>query len=193
MHLRAKSICAGVAFAALSACSSLPIGAGPATPVLDPLRDDLSKLLIAYDLPDTIEAVPGASTLTVAVVAPTGSEKVAAQLLPADFDDVAGSLPDPADGRSYVLFGFSAADQAALGKLQEFARAQPPGGARLTVDLAPGLCFNERIDPTSVRVTVLVAAVGGGRLVPLVANTPLATLLAQSPGASLAACPGHSG
>jgi hypothetical protein len=193
MHLRAKSIFAGILLTALAGCSSLPIGAGPATPVLDPLKDDLSKLLIAYDLPDTIEAVPGASTLTVGVTAPSGTQNVAAKLVPADFDDVAGTLPDPADGHSYALFGFAPADQAALGKLQAFARTQPPGSARLSVDLAPGLCFNEKIDPASVRVTVLVAAIGGGRLVPLIANTPLATLLAQSPGASLVACAGHSG
>lgn len=193
MHLRARSIFAGMLLAAVAGCSSLPIGAGPATPVLDPLKDDLSKLLIAYDLPDTLEAVPGASTLTVGVTAPSGTRNVAAQLVPADFDDVAGALPDPADGRFYVLFGFTTTDQTALGKLQGFARAQPPGSARLSVDLAPALCFNESIDPASVRVTVLVATKGGGPLIPLIANTPLATLIAQSPGASLAACSGHSG
>lgn len=177
----------------LAGCSSLPVGAGPATPVLDPLKDDLSKLLIAYDLPDTLEAVPGASTLTVGVTAPQGTQSVAAQLEPADFDDVAGSLPDPADGHSYALFGLSAKDQSALAGLQQFARAQPPGSARLSVDLAPGLCNNSPVDLKAVRVTVLVARVGGGRLVPLIANTPVETLLAASPGASLVPCAGHSG
>src|SRR5436190_2773101 len=107
----------------LAACSTVGPGPGPANGTLDPLHDDLGSLLIAFDLPRGLGPAKGSLfTFDVANGGPT--EHLRLVLAQADVDGVPSALPPPGQGRSYYLFGFTAADQAAIRAAQASANAR---------------------------------------------------------------------
>ena len=175
---------------ALAACSSLPIGTGQTLRGLDIVNDDVASLLLAFDLPASLEPVPGASTLSFDITGAGGERRIKATLVPADAGDLAGTLPPPADTRSYYLFGFSDADKTKIREAQTWAKTLPPGGASLAIRLDPGLCRTDAVDPARTTVSALVALPGATGLAPLLTNIPLGTATA---GKDVAACAGHSG
>lgn len=178
----------------LAACSSIPIGSGDRQRSLDPINDDVASLLLAFDLPPSLEPAREGSTFSLDIVTPaSGERRIRATLVAADAGDLAGALPPPAGERNYYLFGFSDADKAAIREAQGWARTLPAGAATPSVSLLPRLCRTEPVDPGRTTVSALVALPGAARLSPLVSNLPLATLLAQGPVRDVPPCAGHSG
>ena len=176
----------------LAACSSIPIGTASKLRGLDYLNDDVANLLIAFDLPQSLEPLPDGSTLSFDAKSPSGERHIKATLVPADADDLAGTLPPPADNRNYYLFGFSDADKQAIREAQ--ASLRPAGHDTLiSISLNPRLCRTEPIDPARVTVSALIALPGVSGLSPLLSNMPLSTVLATSPTKDVPACAGHSG
>lgn len=187
---------AGAAVLALlvAGCNGLSLDTAARLRGLDYLNDDIASLLIAFDLPDALEPQPKGSTLTIDITTPaSGKRHVRAVLIETDPGELAGTLPPPAEGRTYYLFGFSEADKAAIREVQAFARGMPAGANSLGVSFSPQVCRTERIDPEAVRVSVQVALPGAAGLAPLIANQSLASLSGAAPDAEIAACAGHSG
>ena len=113
-----------LALAGLAGCSSLSMPTAAKLRALDYLNDDLGSLVLAVDVPETLEPIPGASTFTFSVSIPgKGERRVEAVLEPGDASEIAGTLPPPANQRTYYLFGFSDADKAKLRETQTWARA----------------------------------------------------------------------
>lgn len=178
----------------LAACSSIPIGTGDKLRNLDYLNDDIASLLLAFDLPTSLEPAPAGSTLSFDIKTPASGEKhITATLIPADADELAGTLPPPSGERNYYLFGFSDADKAAIRAAQAWARTLPSGANALSISLSPSLCRTEPIDPAKTTVSALIALPGATGLSPLLSNVPLSAVLSQAPIKDVAACAGHSG
>ncbi len=178
----------------LAACSSIPIGTAGKMRGLDYLNDDIASLLLAFDLPQSLEPVPGASVLSFDITTPSSGERhINALLVVADADELAGTLPPPADNRNYYLFGFSDADKQAIRAAQAWAKTLPPGNNALAISLSPRLCRTEAIDLAKTTVSALVALPGTTGLAPLLSNLQLSTVLAQAPIKDVPACAGHSG
>ena len=171
---------------ALSGCSSLPVATASRERAVDFLDDDVASLLVAFDLPDELEPLASGSALVIDV----GGRTVRATLAETDPGDLAGSLPPPAEDRTYYLFGFSDKDKAAIRAAQADGRRQP---GTYSVTFSPGLCRTEKPDAAAVRVSVLAALPGAGALRPLIANQPLSAVLAAEAGREVPACAGHSG
>lgn len=178
----------------LAACSSIPIGTGDKLRNLDYLNDDIASLLLAFDLPPSLEPAPEGSTLSFDIKSPASGEKhIKATLVIADADELAGTLPPPTGERNYYLFGFSDADKTAIREAQAWARTLPQGANSLSVSLAPRLCRTEPIDPAKTTVSALIALPGATGLSPLISNMQLSTVLATSPIKGVPTCAGHSG
>jgi len=179
---------------ALAACTSLSLDTAAKLRALDYLNDDIASLVLAFDVPETIEPVADGSTLSFDIATPgKGERHIKAVLTHTDAGEVAGSLPPPAGERTYYLFGFSDADKTALREAQAWARTLPAGNNSLAISLAPRFCRTAAVDPGQVRVSVLVALPGATSLAPLINGETLANLLAQSPEKDLPECAGHSG
>lgn len=179
---------------ALAGCSSLglhPTGTKPAG--LDYLNDDLGAMALAFDLPEALEPLPGASRLDFAVQVPGKGERlVEAMLVPGDAELVAGVLPPPADGRSYYVFGLDEKDASALREAQLWARAQAESGAvpqTPVVSITPRFCATAAMDVAQMPVSVQLVVPGRGA-VPLVDRQDLAGLVGAD---SVPPCTGHSG
>lgn len=178
----------------LAACSSIPIGTGDKLRNLDYLSDDIASLLLAFDLPPSLEPTPTGSTLSFDIRTPASGEKhITATLIPADAGELASTLPPPMDERNYYLFGFSEADKAAIRAAQSWARTLPPGANALSISLSPSLCRTEPIDPAKTTLSALIALPGESGLSPLLSNVPLFAVLSQAPIKDVPACAGHSG
>ena len=97
MSRRTTRIAAAViALAALAACSSIPIGTASKLRGLDYLNDDVASLLLALDLPPSLEPMQGASTIGFDITTPAnGERRIKATLIAADADELAGTLPPP--------------------------------------------------------------------------------------------------
>ncbi len=183
-----------IALAVLAACSSIPIGTASKLRGLDYLNDDVASLLLALDLPPSLEPVQGASTIGFDITTPAnGERRIKATLVAADADELAGTLPPPAGERNYYLFGFSDPDKQAIRDAQAWARTLPAGAASLSVSLAPRLCRTEPLDPAKTTVSALVALPGASGLAPLLSNQPLSSVLANAPIKDVPPCAGHSG
>lgn len=185
---------AGVALAALAACSSIPIGTASKLRGLDYLNDDVANLLLALDLPPSLEPVQAASTISFDITTPSsGERRIKATLIAADADDLAGTLPPPSGERNYYLFGFSDADKQAIREAQAWAKTLPAGNNALSISLSPRLCRTEPVDPAKTTISALVALPGAPGLSPLLSNQPLSSVLASAPIKDVPPCAGHSG
>lgn len=186
-----------IATLVVAACSSISMQTAAKLKALDYLNDDIAGLLLAFDVPETLEPVPDASGFSFAVSVPgKGERKVTAVLEPADASEAAGTLPPPEDGRTYYLFGFSEADKAKLREAQAWARGIAETGVAPNtpvISISPRFCRSDEIDAASTKISVLVALPGNGALEPLVQRQNLAALLASTGGGELPACAGHSG
>ncbi|MGV3491588.1 MAG: hypothetical protein ACO1OG_09735 [Devosia sp.] len=192
MHLGLRLGASALALT-LAACSSIPMGTGGSQQArgLDYLNDDVANLLVALDLPPSLEPAREGSVLTLTITAPSGNKQVAATLVASDAGELAGTLAPPSGERNYYLLGFSEPDQVAIRDAQSWAGTQPAGTATASVAFTPRLCRNEPLDPTRTTLSALVALPGTPRLPPLISNAPLSTVL--SGATDLPTCPGHSG
>lgn len=174
---------------ALAGCSSLNMTTANNLRALDYANDDIASLLIAFDVPETLEPIEDGSQMIFTV----GADRLVAVLERADFDAVEGTLPPPSGDRTYYLFGFSDADKAKIRSLQAAARANPGNARSLSVALSPAFCRTEEIDPNRITFSVLLALPGVNNLQPLFQNANLAQALSAAPQKTLPACAGHSG
>lgn len=183
-----------LALAGLAGCSSLSMPTAAKLKALDYLNDDLGSLVLAVDVPETLEPIPGASTFTFSVSIPgKGERRVEAVLEPGDASEIAGTLPPPGNQRTYYLFGFSDADKAKLREAQTWARAIAETGVAPNtpvIAITPRFCRSGTIDVAGTKVSVLIALPGSPALEPLLQGQNLA---AMPGGATLPACAGHSG
>lgn len=189
-----RVLAAALVAAGVAGCSSLSMPTAAKLKALDYLNDDLGSLVLAVDVPETLEPIQGASVFSFAVSVPgKGERRVEAALEPGDASDVAGTLPPPGNGRTYYLFGFSAADQARLREAQAWAKEIALTGVAPNtpvIAITPRFCQSDTIDAATTKVSVLIALPGGPALEPLLQGQSLAALPG---GANLPACAGHSG
>src|SRR5690242_18847153 len=94
----------------------------------DYLGEDFAGAVLAFDLPNGIEPIPDASTLSFTVA----DLQVVAALARGDIGEAAGTLTPPAANRTYYLFTLSPEDQA---KLRAAAGTQPR-----SLSITPRLC-----------------------------------------------------
>lgn len=195
MSRRITHIAAAViGLAALAACSSIPIGTASKLRGLDYLNDDVASLLLAFDLPPSLEPIQGASTISFDITTPaSGERRITATLVAADAGDLAGTLPPPSGERNYYLFGFSDPDKQAIREAQAWARTLPTGNNALSISLSPKLCRTEPIEPGKTMVSALIALPGTPGLAPLLSNQPISSVLASAPIKDVPPCAGHSG
>lgn len=194
MRRTTRTAAAAIALAALAACSSIPIGTAAKLRGLDYLNDDVASLLLALDLPPSLEPVQGASTISFDITTPSsGERRIKATLVAADADELAGTLPPPSGERNYYLFGFSDPDKQAIREAQAWAKTLPAGSNALSISLSPRLCRTEPVDPAKTTISALVALPGAPGLAPLLSNQPLASVLASAPIKDVPPCAGHSG
>lgn len=194
MRRTTRTAAAAIALAALAACSSIPIGTAAKLRGLDYLNDDVASLLLALDLPPSLEPVQGASTISFDITTPSsGERRIKATLVAADADELAGTLPPPSGERNYYLFGLSDPDKQAIREAQAWAKTLPGGSNALSISLSPRLCRTEPVDPAKTTISALVALPGAPGLAPLLSNQPLASVLASAPIKDIPPCAGHSG
>ena len=189
-----RVVVAVLAAAVIAGCSSLSMPTAAKLKALDYLNDDLGSLVLAVDVPETLEPIPGASAFTFSVSIPgKGERKVEAVLEPGDASEVVGTLPPPGHARTYYLFGFSDADKARLREAQAWARGIAETGMAPNtpvISITPRFCRSDAIDVASTKVSVLIALPGSPALQPLLQRQSLAALPG---GANLPTCAGHSG
>lgn len=175
---------------ALGGCSALDYKTAPTLRGIDYSRDEIARLLFAFDLPRGLAPVPYGSMLTFDAKAEQGERHVSALLEPADADDVAETLTPPGQGRAYYFFTFNEADRAAIDKAQDWARSLVGSGSSTTmsITLLPALCSNGPVDLATTNVSVLVASPGSTRMAPLIDHRKLSDLMAQSGETQLPAC-----
>ena len=165
----------------LAACSTVGGGPGPGKSTLDPLRDDIGPLLIAFDLPRGLGPARG-SLFTFDVANGGPSEHLRLTPLQADVDGLPANLPPPGIDRAYYLFAFSEADKLAIRNAQLIAQARGATAQNVTVGMIPKLCTAGPVDPNLVTVSVYAVLPGRSPL-PFLNRTMLATLL-QQPGSN---------
>jgi hypothetical protein len=178
---------------ALAGCASLGVSGGSPLRAIDFAGDDVASLLLAFDMPEVLEPMAEGPAVRFDVAAGGETRHLRAVLVPADADELAGTLPPPRDGRLYYLFGFTDADKAAIRSAQSWAKSWPAGqGDGLSIALEPRFCASEPVDAKKVRFSVLVALPGSAALKPLAQDQPLGPVL-DAIGATLPVCEGHSG
>lgn len=161
----------------LSACTTLvPTGNAPVPRALDTIQDDLTGLILAFDVPAAVQPVLAQSRLRVEITPQGGAvERIEAGLQLADADLAEGALPPPQGGRTYYLLTLVEKDRAALKAAQERLRRLPSGTAVVSVGLAPWFCAIGADPGPNARYTVRVLASGQAQpLAPLVSNQPVA-------------------
>ena len=176
-----RLISALVTAVVLAACSTAGPGPGPASGSLDPLRDDVGQLLIAFDLPRGLGPAKGSLfTFDVANGGPT--EHLRLTPLQADVDGIPTNLPPPGVDRAYYLFAFSETDKLAIRNAQLTAQARGATSQNVTVGFVPKLCTAGQVDPNLVTVSVYAVLPGRSPL-PFLNRIVLAQLL-QQPGST---------
>jgi len=167
--------------AVLAACSTAGPGPGPAGATLDPLRDDVGQLLIAFDLPRGLGPAKG-SLFTFDVANGGPAEHLRLTPLQADVDGLPANLPPPGVDRAYYLFAFSETDKLAIRNAQLTAQARGATSQNVTIGMIPKLCTAGPVDPNYVTVSVY-AALPGRSALPFLNRIVLAQLL-QQPGST---------
>ena len=178
--------------ALLAGCTASSVNTTTAAKVsaIDYANDDVGSMLIAFDVPLTLEPVPNGSTM----VFNLGERTFTAILARADLDEVAGTLPPPDADRTYYLFGFSEADKTRIKSMQHDAQVLSTATTSLTVGLSPSFCRTGEIDPAKTKFSVLLALPGtGGKMESLIKNSTLKDALAAAPVKELPLCAGTSG
>ncbi|HZY68997.1 MAG TPA: hypothetical protein VFE52_10435 [Devosia sp.] len=181
MATMTRLIAAIVTALVLAACSTVGGGSGPSNSTLDPLRDDIGALLIAFDLPRGLGPAPG-SLFTFDVANGGPAEHLRLTPLQADVDGIPSNLPPPGVDRAYYLFAFSETDKLAIRNAQLTAQARGATSQNVTVGMVPKLCTAGTVDPNLVTVSVY-AVLPGRTPLPFLNRTLLSTLL-QQPGST---------
>ncbi|HVX73478.1 MAG: hypothetical protein ACTHKD_05630 [Devosia sp.] len=175
----------------LAACSTVGINTASNGRSLDPLRDDVASLLIAFDLPRGLGPNNAAGQLFTFDVANGGpQEHLRLSLVPADADQVAGNLPPPGDGRAYYLYNIAENDKPAIRAAQQAAQARGISASSIQIGVVPHLCGAGQVDKNLLTVSIYGAIPGQTRLMPFMNQMPLAAVLQQPGSTQLAICQG---
>lgn len=176
---------------ALAACSTVGLNSPSANGSLDPLRDDVGSLLIAFDLPRGLGPNNVAGQLFTFDVAQGGpTEHLRLQLVPADADLAAGHLPPPADGRAYYLYSLDPAARAQIQAAQASANARGVPATSAQIGVVPHLCSSGPVDQNVTTVSIFATLPGRTGPLPFMNHETLANVL-QMPGSTqLAVCKG---
>lgn len=153
----------------LAACSAIAPSDAPALRALDPVGEDISQLIVALDLPQSLRPVADRSTLRIVYQNAAGSREVSAALAFGDPGDAAGNLPPPGPARTYYLLSFSGSSVTDIAAAQFWAREQSATG-QLTAQ--PHFCRTGPVAPDT-KIAVLLALPGSAALQPLALNRPL--------------------
>ncbi|MEO6013563.1 MAG: hypothetical protein ABIQ30_08275 [Devosia sp.] len=172
---------AGAALMLLAACSTVGLPDRGSTATLDPLRDDVASLLIAFDLPRGLGPAKG-SLFTFDVANGGPGEHLRLQPLQADVDELPGNLPPPGIDRAYYLFAFTETDKLAIRTAQASALARGATAKNVTLGMVPKLCTSGAVDPSLVTVSVLAAL--PGRSPQAFLNRQVLSVLLQQPGST---------
>lgn len=164
--------------AALSACSSLPVGGSAPQRTLDPTAD-LTALVLAFDLPRGVEPIERSSFFKYDAGPANAGRHLELALARVDAGDMTDSLPPPGTQRVYYLLGFAEAGKAALREAQAWAKSQ---GITPTIAVAPRFCRVSPIDPAAVSVAVLAVLAGEPGAAPLFERQVLADALQAAGG-----------
>lgn len=140
-----------LALAALSACSSIPVGGSAQQRPLD-TRADLSALVLAFDLPRGVEPIERGSILKFDAGPQATGRHLELSLVRVDAGDATDILPPPGSQRVYYLLGVAEAGKTSLREAQAWARTS---GVTPTVSLVPHLCHVTALDPAAVSVAVM--------------------------------------
>ena len=171
------------AWAALivAACSTVGPGPGPGGYTLDPLRDDIASMLIAFDLPRGLGPAKG-SLFTFDAANGGPAEHLRLTPLQADVDSYPTNLPPPSVDRAYYLFAFSEIDKQAIRNAQLSAQQRGATAKNVTLGMIPKLCTAGTVDPNLVTVSVFAILPGRAPLPFL--NRQLLSQLLQQPGST---------
>lgn len=173
----------------LAGCSSLVPATQKQLEAIDPVRQDVSALVLTLDLPAGVQPVPETTRLGVNfTVAGQPDRRVDAMLVLADPGALAETLPPPGAGRVYYFMGFSEADQKKLREAQSWARSAGGAAAAGGLTVAPRFCGTAPVDIAKARFSVNVTLPGAVESAPLIRNEVLANVLALSGETALAPC-----
>lgn len=179
----------GLLSLALTACSSLVPETQKSLEAIDPVRQDVSELVLTLDLPAQVQPVPETTQLSVIFrLQGQPDRRVDAVLALADPGELAEKLPPPAQGRAYYFMGFSAEDKAKLRETQAWARSTGNASASGGLTVAPRFCGTAPVDINTARFTVSVTLPGAVRTAPLIKDGILANALALSNQTALPPC-----
>ena len=175
----------------LAACSTVGLNTGNNNRSLDPLHDDVTSLLIAFDLPRGLGPNDKAGQLFTFDVAQGGpQEHIRSLLVPADVDQAGGALPPPAEGRQYYLYTINANDKPALQAAQAAAVARNLSPSSIQIGVVPHLCGAGEVDKNALTVSIYALIPGQTRMMPFMNQVPLAAVLQQPGSTQLAICAG---
>lgn len=177
----------------LAGCSTLGSGnvGGPSNSGrnIDPVNDDVSSLLIAFDLPRGLGPAPSGQLFTYDVANGGPDQHLRISLVQADdADQVAGTLPPPGDGRAYYLFGIADNDKARLRAAQASAQARGITAQSVQIGIVPHLCTSGQVDPNALTVSILGGVPGQTRMQPFLDHETLAVLMQQPGSTQMPAC-----
>jgi hypothetical protein len=161
-----------------------PASSSSAPRSIDLVADDLSALVFALDLPDTVRPAASGPNFSYDVNDENAPPFLDTTLVLGDADSVMAALPAPEAGRSYHVYVLSDAARERMRALQTFARGLPKTPVP-TVGIVPRLCFAASPDKTA-SFSVRVVLPGRGALKPLIAAESLGALEARS--TSILAC-----
>jgi hypothetical protein len=165
----------------LAACSTVGPGPGPGGNALDPLRDDIASMLIAFDLPRGLGPAKG-SLFTFDAANGGPNEHLRLVPLQADIDAFPPNLPPPGVDRQYYLFALSETDRLAIRSAQASAQQRGATAKNVTLGMIPKLCTAGTVDPNLVTVSVFAVLPGRAPLPFL--NRILLSQLLQQPGST---------
>ena len=173
----------------LAGCSTVGLNLGTPSGGLDASRDDLSSLVIAFDLPRGLGPSPTAGQLFTFDVANGGpSEHLRLTLEPADADLAISSLPPPAEGRAYYLFDLKDADKLAIRAAQTSAQQRGVTESGVKLGIVPKLCNAGPYDANAMTISVFAVVPGRTGLLPFLKDETLAQLLTQPGSTQMPAC-----
>jgi hypothetical protein len=176
-----RLILAAFAGLVLAACSTVGVGPGPGGNTLDPLRDDIASMIVAFDLPRGLGPAKG-SLFTYDVANGGPAEHLRLTPQQADIDEVPANLPPPGVDRAYYLFAFTETDKLAIRNAQLTAQARGATARNVTLGMVPKLCTAGTVEPSLVTVSVFAILPGRASLPFL--NGQLLSQLLQQPGST---------
>jgi hypothetical protein len=172
----------------LASCSTLGVNSLAPSSSLDPVRDDVASLLVAFDLPRGLGPATSGQLFTFDVPNGGPSEHLRAPLVQADADQAAAGLPPPADGRAYYLFALSEPAKAQIRAAQAAAQSRGIPGSSIQLGIVPHLCSSGPVDQNVLTVSIFAALPGRSGLYPFMKDETLAAVLQQPGSTQLAIC-----